>query len=182
MDFARSSVSPEERLRLLKEEERRRRKELEEELARKRKELEELERRKQREEEELEELEEETLEDLAAQREHIAELERKLTAVKGGAGEPRDEPRDDLQALVQQAQQGVEYLISTTLPEERRREVERDLYSTVQAIREQVQAQPVDESYVFNKLQEDLQKMKHGDDFYVQRMQKALNDILQYTP
>ncbi|RME30957.1 hypothetical protein D6789_04145 [Candidatus Woesearchaeota archaeon] len=183
-------LPPRERLRRLRAEEEKRRKELEEELARKRRELEELEKKKAREEEELEELEEETLEDIAEhERESIAELERQIAAFKRKeAGEPsgggsHEEDYTEFHALLQQAQQGVDYLLHAPgITEERRREVERDLYTTMNTIRDQAQEQHIDEAYAFNQLRENMMKLKEADDFYVQRMQKALNDILQYTP
>lgn len=178
-------LPPKERLKRLRAEEEKRRKELEEELARKRQELEELEKKREQEDEEADEREEETLEEIAdEEREEIAALEEQIAQFRQRK-EPEDEEDEtytEFHALVQQAQQGVDYLLHAPASDERRLEVERDLYQTMNTMRDQAQERHVDEAYAFNKLQDDMQKLKRGDDFYVQRMQKALNEIMQYHP
>jgi hypothetical protein len=202
------SLPPEERVKRLREletEKRReldhdvdKRKALEEELATKRKKLEELEKTTKKELTDAETLEERTLNEIATRAREVQELETKIKKFRAGEefipateeqpaapppGFGQTGPQYQSQAA-QQARQSIDYLLNASQPStEGRITAERELYRSVRRMAEQHNQGHPDESYTFNKLQEEMQHLKQRDadsNGYIARIENVLNSIVDY--
>lgn len=181
-------LPPAERLKRLRELEAEKRLALEEELAKK-KEFEELTAQTKKELEETEDLEEETLLEMRDQE----QLEKRLEEFKRSkqfvpekeAGEAPGFGQQGLYQAQVAAEQNIDYLLhGSNIALEREREIKHDIYQNVRQMREQLgQGVQVEESYAFNKMQEQVERLKQrgSDDFgYITRIENVLNDIIDY--
>ncbi|MBR9692560.1 hypothetical protein GOV07_01370 [Candidatus Woesearchaeota archaeon] len=188
-------LPPRERLKALRERESER-KLLELEMIKKRRELAELEEETEKEREEEGELEKETEEEITRESAE-AELEERIAGFKqekdfvpeGGAapgfGETAPEQAIQYQSeALQQAHKNIDYLLHGTPSTEKRMEVERDLYQSMRSAADNFNPE---ESYSFNKLQEEMHELKNRDGVqnnYLARTNTLLNemtDIMDYN-
>ncbi len=187
-------LPPEERLKRARELEAEKRRLLEEELKRREAELEELKEETKRALEAAKELEEESLEELSN-----AELEERIAAFKKEKGfllaeeskEASDGPAGfgQVNQLYQsdafkQAEEHLDYLLHAENPSQSAiEERSRALYQNVRELSQQFNP---NESYAFNKMQEQLYELKRRDEVqnpYVARTNRLLNemtDIIDY--
>lgn len=178
-------------------------KQIEAELAKRKKELDELEHEAKRDIAETEELETKTLEEMTRERsEHDAEeLEKQVRKFTGGSefvpeGESLEEQarraRPGAGGFGQQvyhseafshAEANIAYLMNSANPmSEARREATRELYRSVRALADE-EAPAVERSYVFNKLQQQIEELKTRapeQDGYVNHIASFLNSVVDY--
>ncbi len=194
-------LPPRERLKRVREMEAEKRKLLEEEVLKKKKELEQLEKETKEDIQEAEALEEETLKEITRESAE-EELEERLKHFRksqnfvpeGGveAAEPAGfgqvaEPGVMYQSeALQRAQENIDYLLHGTPSSERRQEVERELYSNIRDAADTFQPE---ESYAFNKIQDEMHELKMRgsaqrqdqiEHAYMQRIDNVLNSIIDY--
>lgn len=199
------TLSPDERLKLAKKQREKkrhildveleeRRKALEEELKKRKEELESLEKEAKKDLEEVSELEESTLQEIISEEEekkreikeledHIREFRNSGNITTSTTSNPETTIKDeyDLQQSEVRAQQGIDYLLNATPGSESKLiEQERNLYNTVR----QMASQPnINESYTFNKIQEQIQELRQRKDDhhgYLTRITNFLNVINDY--
>jgi hypothetical protein len=189
-------LPPRERLKALREREAEKRRLLEDEIRRRKAELDDLEEQTKEELEETEELADETQEEITRESAE-AELEQRVAGFKQGTdfvpqgaaqppgfGETAPEQAIQYQSeALQKAQENIDYLLHGTPSQEKREEVERDLY---QNMRQAADGFSPEESYAFNKVQEEMQELRSrggADSNYIARTSKLMNamtDIIDY--
>jgi hypothetical protein len=184
-----------------------RKKDVEDELAKKKKELEALEQETKQELASAEELEEETLEEITREKrkQDVKDLERSVKEFSGGKEfVPRESLENEVggaayspraapgfgqagiytsEAFVR-AEENISYLLNAETSATRRREVASDLYRSVRQLADNFsQGKAMDESYAFNKLQQEVQELKTRtgpSDGYVNHIASFLNSIVDY--
>ena len=188
-----------------------RKKDLDEELAKKKKELEVLEKETAQDIETAEQLEDDTLVELTREtnKEGIAELEKRVREFRKGkefasegslesevAGAPQAQGRmyqatqsppgfgEGYRAAFDQAEQNIAYLMNAANPrKDAMMQAERELYRSVRQLVDNWSQGPVlQESYAFNKIQEQLHQLheRGPDDSYVTHIANVLNSVTDY--
>jgi len=193
LDAGLKRLPPRERLKRAREVEAEKRLLLEEEITKREEELETLKEETERELEEAQELQEESLEELT--REELEERVKRFKKGKeflltedrtpSGFGEVSEAQRSLYQSeAFHQAQENLDYLLNAQNPRQSVvDERSRKLYQSVRELRTQFDA---DESYAFNKMQEQLYKLqqrKGVESIYVTKTGRLLNemtDIIDY--